>query len=83
MQMEEREFPGRTPDILNLSPLVSPECAIHLRVRPSAAVSWMKQLPRPTLEAAVPQGCLRSTGLCALVLVLLFQQDAALPQAQV
>lgn len=82
MQTEEREFPGRIPDILSLSLLISLERAVHLCVRSSAAVSWIKQLPRPTLKAAVSWGCLGSTGLCAPMLVPLIQQDAALPWAQ-
>lgn len=35
---------------------------VHLRVRSSAAVSWIKQLPRPTLQAAVPRGCSGAQG---------------------
>ena len=63
MPTDEREFPAGIPDALSFSLLISLEHAVHLRFPSSAAVSWFKQLPRPTLEAAASRGCLGSAGL--------------------
>lgn len=63
MPTEEREFPAHIPDTLSFSLLIPLDRAAHLRFPSSAAVSWLKQLPCPTLQAAASRGCLGSTKL--------------------
>jgi len=78
MTTEEREFPDRIPNALGFSLLISLERAVHLHFPSSAAVSWFKQLLRPTLETAASRGCLGSTGLLAPTPVPLPERDGAM-----